>query len=174
MGKFFANLLLIIFIALLQVSFFSSFSYPANQINLILTVLIFVLFLADFKASLYFAIGCGIILDLYSLSFFGFFASILLLTIFIVYLLFKNFFTNKSLYSLLVLGILGVIIYNALLIIYYFFFSLWKMNIYFGQPNGQFFLSALWQLIFAVIILLILFLITHFISDKWKSVFLVR
>ncbi|MBU1684322.1 hypothetical protein KKC56_02565, partial [Patescibacteria group bacterium] len=92
-------LILIITLAILQLSFISNLPWQLSQLNLFLVILIFILSLGSFKTALWMTIGIGILFDIFSFNLFGFFLICLFLTILFANFLLINFFTNHSLYS---------------------------------------------------------------------------
>lgn len=170
--KIFGNAFLVIFFAMLQISFFARLPWPFNYFNLILPVILFLTIILNYKLGLWFAFFIGLILDLFSSLNFGALTLSLLFTVAAVNALFNNFFTNRSFYSLIILGFLGNLIYIALLLIFnliFFIFGaannlskLWAASVFFG---------LLWQLFFSVLLLAVLFFAFNFLSKKLKSVF---
>ncbi len=162
-----------ILLVLFQTGFIATLPRPFNYFNLVLSILIFITVLLNFRQALWFALFSGLILDMFSFSGFGTMAVVLLLVAVILNFLFKNFFTNRSLYSLVILGFLGNAAYILFLLIFNFLFFI------FGAPdNLDKFLSRanifglLWQIIFSVSFLAVMFLVFNFVSKKLKSVFL--
>jgi hypothetical protein len=113
-----------------------------------------------------------LVLDLLSFSNFGAMTMAMLCAVIAVNALFNNFFTNRSFYSLIILGFLGNLIYAAALLFFNFIFFIFSLpNIldkFFTAPNLY---GFLWQIFFNVLSLAILFFIFNFLSKKLKSVF---
>ena len=114
MTSFLLNLLAIFLVVIFQVSFISASPWPINNINLILCLVIFFAVLINYQKALWWAFGGGLLMELFSQNFFGLITLGLIITAVILNILFNNFFTNRSFYSLLILGVIGVIGYNLL------------------------------------------------------------
>jgi rod shape-determining protein MreD len=173
MIKFFLNLILLFFYILLQISLLPSLGYPLNNLNLILSIIIFFIVIVNYKTGLWLAFGGGLILELFSIFPFGVITLSIVITAILVNSFFDNFFTNRSFYSLIILGLIGTFIYNFLL---FFVNSI----IYFINPernffdllNVHYFYNLSWQIILNLAVLSLIFLILNFINRKLKSVFI--
>ena len=121
------KIILTILTPIIQISFFSTQNI-LTHLNLILCLSALLLFFNS-RFLIYFIIITGVILDIYSILPFPFTTMSLLLTIFFLNLLFKNLLTNRSLYSLILLGIIGTIAYNSILSILTYFAYLFQLYI---------------------------------------------
>ena len=168
--KIFLNFILIVFLAILQLSFIGGLPSLINKFNLILVTLVFILMLKNFKMALWWAIGFGWFLDIYSFSIFGVYLISLFLTVLIINFLLVNFFTNRSLYSFLAITFLIFVIYN---IIFYLIFYLTgeSVEVIFHQ---NFWLNFGQQLVVNILAALFLFYLINFMSKRLKPVFLSR
>lgn len=170
--KVFGKIFFIFFLSLFQMSFLSVMPWPLNYLNLILSIIFFVAIILDYWQGLWLALFFGLILDFFSFFHFGTITIVILITLIIIEFLFKNFFTNKSLYSLIVLGFLGNIIYATGLLVFNFLYFIFNvsngLNKFLTSTNIY---GLFWQMIFNVCILFILFLVYNFLSKKLKSVF---
>ncbi|OQA36601.1 MAG: hypothetical protein BWY53_00459 [Parcubacteria group bacterium ADurb.Bin326] len=83
-----------------------------SSINLPIAFLVLSIRLFDFPFKLAFALLAGFILDVYSNLPFGSFMITFFLISISLDVLFYNFFTDRSLYSILVLSLIGITIYN--------------------------------------------------------------
>lgn len=83
-----------------------------SSINLPIAFLVLSIRLFDFPLKLAFALLAGFILDVYSNLPFGSFMITFFLISISLDVLFYNFFTDRSLYSILVLSLIGITIYN--------------------------------------------------------------
>jgi len=82
------------------------------RLNFWPVILVFILFIFDYKLSLIWALTVGFLLDLYSSLPFGFNLVILFLLTLTAYLLIRGFVTNRSFLSLLILAIFATLFYN--------------------------------------------------------------
>lgn len=170
--KIFGKVVFVVFFSLVQTSFVTALPWPWDFFNLVLSVAIFITVILSYRQGLWFAVFSGLIIDLFSFLNFGTMVCVMLLTVISVNGLFNNFFTNRSFYSLIILGFLGSVIYFILLFVFNlaFFIS--------GAANNldKFFTAAnlygsLWQAVFNVFLLAVLFIVFNFVSKKLKSVF---
>lgn len=172
--KIFLNLFLIIILITFQVSFFPFLDYPVNNLNIILTIIIFITVILNYQLGLYWAAAVGLFIDLYSINNFGVVMTALLVTVICINALFNNFFTNRSFYSLLVLSFLGTLIYNILTLILKFPFYFLKMDIVSPIPDLLWLYNLLWQIVLNITLVSIIFLLFNSLSKKLKSVFLIK
>ncbi|MBI5071860.1 rod shape-determining protein MreD [Candidatus Falkowbacteria bacterium] len=169
----FGKALAIVLLVLFQASFIAALPWPANYFNLVLSILIFITVILNFRQALWFALFSGLILDLFSFSNFGTLAITLLLVTSILNVLFRNFFTNRSFYSLIILGLIGNLIYIFLLLIFNFLFFVLGAaeNLEKFSSRSNIFGFG-WQIIFSISFSAILFLAFNSLGKKLKSVFI--
>jgi len=170
MIRYVVSVIAVVFLGIFQVSFLTTWPWPVSSLNLILSLIIFLAVIISYPRALGWAFGCGLFLELYSGVFFGLTTLALILTVIAINFLFNNFFTNRSKYSLLIIGFLGTLIYNLIFLLgaaaaYYFNFF---------RREGLFDLWSIffWQPIFNLIILMIIFLAYQLTSNRLKSIFL--
>ncbi|MBU1870593.1 hypothetical protein KKF17_00495 [Patescibacteria group bacterium] len=106
------NIILIVVLAIFQIAFINNLPARFDNLNLILVVLIFILILVNFNYAIIWAISMGFLLDIFLFSSFNSHLISLFFTITFSNLLLISFFTNRSLYSFLVLTGLATIIYE--------------------------------------------------------------
>ncbi len=173
-SKIILNLILIISLAIIQLSFISGLPAFLDNINLIIVAIILILVIGNFKLAFWWSIGTGIMLDIYSFLIFGVNLVSLLTTLLFANFLLVNFFTNRSLYSILALTILASICYDLLsyglsCLIYFFSHQDFILNL-----GINFWLNRLSGLALNLLAVLIIFYFMNFISHKFKPVFLIR
>lgn len=170
--KIFLNLILIVALIIGQLSFISSLPFGLNNFNLILVILIFILMLKGFKMALWWAMGAGFLLDIYSFSPFGIYLISLFLTILLANFLLVNFFTDRSLYSFMVLAFFSTLFYNLL-----FYLSALSTGML-GKGvitfNKEFWLNLGTQLFLNLLFVFLFFYVISFASKRLKPVFLER
>jgi len=171
-GKIIINIFLILILFIIQFSFISGLPGIMSRINFVIIILIFILVLFNLKLALLWSLGLGILFGFFSFLPFGSHLFCLLISVVFSNFLFKNFFTNRSLYSFLLLTFFISIFYNVLMIIllliYNFFgnYMLLKINMYFFE-------NKFYELILNFIVVIILFYIINFFSKKLKPAFLI-
>jgi cell shape-determining protein MreD len=165
MKKTFIEFILILFIIILQISL------PLN-LNLVLSIILFITIILNFRTALKWGLISGLLLDLYSPLNFGIITLTLFATILIVDALFNNFFTNRSFFSLIILGLSGNLIYNILIIVLNFVCYFLRFSDFSIDLNRIFLKDAALQIIFNLICLSTFFIIFNIGSKKLKSVFI--
>jgi len=162
--------LLIVLAAVIQIFLSSSHNFGLANFNLLLIILVLLVNVTSAGRVIWFLILAGAVMDVYSGLPFGIFLVSYLLTAVVLEALFINFFTNRSFYSLLILGGLGVLVYNL------FFLSVSGLLYYLGASD--FFTSwgyladVGWQLLLAMVFLTLAFFFINYLSKKFKPVFL--
>lgn len=142
-------------------------------INLVLTILLFIIFFSRFSLTLWLALCGGLLLELFTATPFGALTAALLISLSLSNLLFNYFFTNRSLPALLALGFCGTLIYQTIFFFLNFLVSL-KVPLLFSLTIADDVPLILWSLLFNNLTLLLIFLVVKKFSKKLKSVFLVR
>ena len=182
------KIILTIIACIIQISFLALFS-SLSHLNLILAIAILLLFFQtkvdqpkfglSSKRKLpnsenflfYFILISGIILDIYSILPFSIITLSLIATIFLLNILFKNLFTNRSLYSLILLGLIGTIAYNLISIILIYFAYFFKFIEYYAGLNKLFFLNSIWQIIVNILFLIIIWFLSNLFESKFQKTF---
>jgi hypothetical protein len=106
------NILLITIVATFQISFIANSKWPVFLIELILVSVLLISELKSYESALILAIIMGSVYDLFSPIFFLSSVLCLIITLFIVRKLSLKFFTNRSIYSIIILTIIGTSIYK--------------------------------------------------------------
>lgn len=154
----------------LQLAVVGNLNFFGGRVNLTLVVLIILINLAEFNWVVTFTVVIGLLLDVYSGLPFG----ILTLSLFIsgvtLKILFLNFFTNFSFYSLLLLGFIAVILYNAvfIFIIGMIYFIGWSDYL----PGLDYLYKVLWQILTTELIMIAAYYFINSLSRKFKPVFI--
>lgn len=171
--KIILNSLLITLLAIVQFSFISSLPNGFNNLNLILVIIVYILSgLKGLDHAIYWVVGLGFLMDIFSFSYFGINLINLILTLIIANFLLNNFFTNRSLYSFLALTFLVTLIYEIFLNGSHYIFNLIE-----GEKmilNNYFFLAKATGLGLNLLFSLLLFYLINIISNRLKPVFLIK
>ena len=162
--------LLIILAAAVQIFLTAGHNAVLANFDLVLIIMVLLVNLTSWNRVIWFLTLAGAIMDIYSSLPFGIFMISYLATALILEILFKNFFTNRSFYSLLILGGIGVAVYNL------FFLSISGLLYYLGGneyfTDWHYGIAIGWQLADALIFLALAFLVINYLSKKFKPVFL--
>lgn len=164
--------LLFSLVAIVQLSFISSLPPVYFAINLPLTALLFSFLFFDRNNAVIVAIIMGFWLDILNFNFFGLHILVLVAIVFILDFTLRNWLTNRSLYSFLVLSVLSAVIYNLFI---YSLIGLWS-----SESSGfNFFLFQLyfwqqlmWQMLWSGGFMLLFFSLANSLSKHLKPFFL--
>lgn len=170
--KIITNILLIIGLGAWQVSFISGLPGLLGSFNLVLVILIFILGFGGFNLAIWWSVGVGFILEIFSFLPFGTQLITLSLTIVIANWLLNYFFTNRSLYSFLALVTLATIAYE--LIINFILLIFTAAERYFFIANINFWASILEQIGLSLLFTLFIYYLIHFLGKNLKPVFLIK
>jgi len=173
-GKIFLNIFMLLAIVALQKGLVTSLPYFMSGTNLILISIIFILGVYGFWTALYWTIGTGMLLDIYSFVFFGNYLISLLLILFLAHFLFGFLFTNKSLYSFLTIVLLGYVFFEIFYTFFYYlevFFKKGNFDIIFDR---DFYTIKAFGLLSSLVFSVIVFNSLNFLTNKLKPVFLFR
>jgi len=173
-SKIIVNIILILSLVIVQLSFISGLPMGLDNLNLILVVLVFILGLINLDLAIWWVIGAGVLLDIFSFLPFGVYLICLSLMIIIINFLLVNFFTDRSLYSFLALTGLATLIYEFS----FGAFSYLTLRISGNEMNfvlnKSFWLAKLSQLSLNLAVAFVIFYLVNFVSKKLKPVFLVK
>lgn len=151
----FLHTFLIFLIVIFQVSFLSQFSFLQATPNLLLVIIISWSVLKDYKNSFIWALGGGILLDLFSDNYFGFYTISLLLIVLLVYYLVSRFINIDNIYSRIGIISIATLISNLSLALFFLILSFLKLEY-------TEYLKSLWPLILGEMILNIIFIILFY------------
>lgn len=157
-------------IVIFQASLISAWPLFFGQINLVLIVLIFILFFFGSESALWLVVIFGFWLGLIYFQFFGFFLVILLITVVLSQLLLKNWLTNRSLYSFLVLILAATVTYNFLAALLSYFFVVAPG--YFFLASSGFWLALSYQSGWSLVAALLLYHLAAALTRKLQPFFL--
>ncbi|MEK7167510.1 MAG: hypothetical protein AAB791_00730 [Patescibacteria group bacterium] len=168
--KWLSILIFLIIILSLQIALFGPEARLPFQFNLIMVILIFLVLLANLKTVLAFTVLSGTVLDIYSGLPFGIFLFCFFLVFLVLYFLFTNFFTNRSFYTLISLGLIGILSYHI------FFFLISGFLYLAGGSNfsfsGSYWLLVLSQTVSTSTLISLMFWIINRSSKRFKPIFL--
>jgi rod shape-determining protein MreD len=156
-----------------QAGFISGLPEPFNRIYLILVALVFILILSGIEDALWWGVGLGFMLDIYHFLPFGALTIIIFIVVNSINLLFSTYFTNRSLYSILVMCGLSVLFFDILVLIFTALSSMYQEGF---RDFG--FKSWAWDEIKTLgvnmLAAFIFFHVTNYIGYGLKPVFLIR
>ncbi len=164
--------LVVLLIVILQISWLSNFEFFRTRLNIVLILLTFFILLLGFKGTLVWAVGAGYLLDYFSSLPFGLITISLLISLVIIYLLFRNVLTNRSFISFILLISVFTLTFNLCLLLGGLFIStlgLIDWNWQFSQLVIIFL-----QVIFNVVLASLVFLVYTLVTNRLKRSFLIK
>ena len=172
--KIILNSLLIIGLSIFYQAFILSLPPVINSLNLVIVILVMLLGLSEFKITLWWAVGLGIMLDLYSFLPFGLSTVGLLCTVIFAQMLITNFFTNRSLYSFIALTFFASLFHEILtrgivLAVYYFTHRGLKFPF-----DAHFPVNLAYQLCMNILAVILIFYLSNYVNKNLRPVFLFR
>lgn len=125
-------------------------------VNILLAFLIFYASEGDDKNIWWYVLLVGLLSDFFSPLYFGIFTFSYLLVLAIIFFLGKSFLTNKSLYTLLILNLIGSFIFKFFIILVsylnnFLLFSFWQIIFY------HLFIAIIFESIFMILLYFIYF-----------------
>jgi len=171
--KIFFNTVMIIALVAAQLAFVSNLPYPISSLRLVLIALLYILLLIGLKPSLWWTIGCGALLDVYSMGIFG--ANLLELAAIVMamHVLLARYFTDRSVYTFIALTAVAVLSQDLIRGV-----AGVLANLIYGAPfragEAGLFAFEAYALAVNLAVVAILFYFVNYISTRFKPVFLVR
>lgn len=166
------RILFFLILILLHFSFIKNLPSPINLIDLVLIGLIFFGIIYDFRRVLVYALVIGLLVDITTPFFYGIYTLTLILTIILVEAIYNRFITNRSLYSILVLLIIGSIFRHYLYLVFlgiWFFFS-YQINFFSQLFTYQDLVNGGWMILLNSVIATMMFLFIYFFGNKFKAI----
>lgn len=158
----------------IQYSFVSILPIPFSNLNLYIISLVFVLVLEGRGRAFFWAIVFGFLSGSFAFTSINVNLLIFPVLVLLADFLLINFFTNRSLYSYLIMSTSSILFYDVFFAftsdLFYggFSFDIFKfMAIYFSK-------EYLWVLSINIILVVIVFYIFNFVGQKFKPAFLVE
>lgn len=169
--KIIVNTFLLSVIAAIQLSFVDGLSGYLSELNIVFVTLAFVIGITNFKVWFWWAFGFGFIFDIYSFLPFGLFLILFpLIGVLLNYVL-KNYLTDRSLYSFVVL----------LLILLSFFEvskTFFTYLLYFFEYKTTFYAFAWSDLLISILVnyllVVVVYNVMNITTNILKPVFLVN
>lgn len=172
--KYLLHFFIIIFIFTVETAFISGLPLYLSNLNLLLVALIFVLGLGDLEIAVLYSLCLGILVDIFSFSFFGVHTASLILTILSANFFLVKFFTDRSLYTFLALVGLATVIYEFFINGLDFIISVLSNHERMAIWNSAFLKAEFYQIAYNLAASFLVFCLVHYISNSLKPVFLLK
>lgn len=160
----------IMIVVTIQITLLGSFGRYWGSFNLVLAILAFLIFITSFDRVMFFAIISGFLLDIYSSLPFGIFLISIFLAVLVSELALKSFFTNRSFYSVLSMGLVIVVSFNISFLVFGGIAYLLGLSDFYIDRG--YWLELLYQIINTLILMSIMFFIVNSLSKKFKPNFI--
>ena len=115
MSKKILIFILILFFALFQIGFIDQFFTGATLLNGILIFTIFLCYRNEKSYPVMYLLITGLLLDFFSLYFFGLYTLSLLITAGMIFYVQKQYINQKTYFSLIIVGIASTVFYSLLI-----------------------------------------------------------
>lgn len=162
-------IILIVFLALFQIGFLNEFSSISKFSNLLLIFLIFLTFKRQKNIPILYILITGLIMDISSIYFFGFYTIVLLITALAIKYLQTKYINQKTYYGLLIISLLGTFVYFILSLMLINMTYLINFTGYYFQLDLNLLVNLIIQLIVNSSILICVLFITRFFTNQFKS-----
>ncbi len=141
-----------------------------TKVNWLIVCLVLIINLMDYRFSVMYVLAMGWLMDIYSNLPFAVFMLTLLVTSLILQLLLGNFFTNRSWYSLIGLGLIGTVIYHVCFFVLVSALYLMGGTQFYLQSG--YWIAAGWQVVTTCLLLSLVFWLINLISYRFKPNFI--
>jgi hypothetical protein len=169
--KIFLSLLFIIFLVNIHLLFINYFSFPFSNYNLIISILAIILMYSSGGKVVWYAFFTFFLLDLFSAFNFGIiFFSGTIATLFI-YWFFKDLFSKQNIWSLILMVILYVLVYN--LIFLFVFYVLNNLFFLLEIKYINFFIRVFWEILITSFITPLIYIFTDIFLKKINKKYLI-
>src|SRR3989339_618342 len=162
-------ILALIALLIIQITFLAGFDFWLFNINLLIIGLVILINVTEPKNILIYSVICGLVMDVYSILPFGIYLLIFFLTAIILEVFFMNLFTNRSFYSLLILGLISIVTYHLIFVLASGF--LYLINASDFSIRFDYFGIFVWQLMSTLILLFIFYYLINKVSRLFKPTF---
>jgi len=169
----FLKIIIFLLLFIIQISFISALPAPFFNINIIIVGLVIILILSGLENSLLWALVAGILFDMHSFYFYGLNTISLFVALIVANLALAKFFTNRSVYSYILLTTISLTLFELVRLCLVFLFNFFTKNIFYQKIISlNYFISFGYKIIFSVIIIFGSFYFMNYYSRKMKSFFL--
>ncbi len=171
MIRLLVNMIVFVFLTVIQTSFISSLPSIFVYTPVLLAVGIFLIQQTGNRSGLVIIVVFGIYLDLFSISIFPFETLGFLLCALSATLVSERLFANRSWYGLIACGMTGILALSLTRGLVLFFSSVWSLS----QPSfAEFWLVMKWNSILLVVLLTVLFALTRPLRRFLTASFVLR
>ena len=167
MLQFLLAMLVIVFLSALHIGLAFVLPFPWSKINIILTLLVVLIFWWDSGFIIWLSFFSHFIIELYTTAPFGILLTSGTFSILLAFWLYKYLFTNRSWYAVSALGFLTIFIYRAIYIMAILLLKFFGLSQ--ELPWQNIFQTLLWELLFSVPTIALLFFIVSRFSRRLNT-----
>jgi len=174
MKRYILFIILISLAVFFQINFIGFLPNYFRYINPLLIIIIFIMITRGLKESLISALIIGLVLDLYSFLNFGLYIISYTATTVIIYYIFQKFITNKTVYTYLILTFSSSLFFYLSLALFSNLINYFNLGEYSIRFSTQYLFFILLQTFFNALIILIIYFIINFLSNRLKANFIFK
>jgi cell shape-determining protein MreD len=173
---FYLNLLFHIFLisalTIIQYSFIETLPFWLGHTNILIVALIFTMSLKGRNYAFFWGGGIGLLFDIYSFLPFGIFTFLFIAVTAFIYLLSNSFFTNRSLYSFWALTFFATFFFRFVFESLRYFLNFFNSEASLFLLQKDFWLTLGEGIIMNLFLMMVLFYIFNFVSNRFRPVFI--
>jgi len=173
MTKKITFVLFAIVLVLIQSSFLHEFEISRNSLNIIVIATILFAVLIKWRVGVLFAIIAGLLMDLYNPYGYGTITIALLITVAVLYNLFRKLLARKTTSSIVISVAIGTFIYHFIIAIITYTIFILGWNDIRMFINSNYFNFLLIQIIVHSLITFILLMIINIVAKRVKATFFI-
>ena len=162
--------IIFLLIFVIQISFFSASSFLRENLNLVLIVLIYYLYISTIRDGLAYGLAFGILLEFFSAYPFGVILLSLLTALLVASLLIKNVFTNRSFLSFMTVILISTVVYYLALLLFSYlasFVSQFAFRTEFIQTISQLFTQVVTNILIGIIVYYFATMLVNIIGKRF-------
>lgn len=173
-AKLIINVVLAAIAIIIQIGLISALPGLFKEINILLILLVFILSLGGFRLAFWWALGAGIVINIYYFIPFGIVIISIMVAIIVTNFLLTNFFTNRSLYSFLFLTLIALVTYKIILFIITWLYLLIRPSELGFIVGRNYLLNEFMAIAINLGIVVIVFYFINMVTKSLKPVFLFK
>lgn len=171
MTKHIAFTLSIIIITLFYLSYISAFGNLGALIQLPLLIAVIITTFVSYQRGYLFALGAGIMLDIYSTHVFGTYTIAMIVPVMVMYAAFRKLFARKSLYAMVALMITSTVAYHVVVWLMTELYYVLGWRHYAAQDIVTYIPRVGLQIILHSILISLFVVLTQTLGKRLRSVF---
>ncbi|MFA6486611.1 MAG: hypothetical protein WCT40_04580 [Candidatus Magasanikbacteria bacterium] len=140
--------------------------YPYNSVNIIIASVLWLILIFGKQSAIWMVVPVGFCLELFSVVPFGLILTSLVLSLSIMGWLMLHFFTNRSLYIVVLSAFFAIILYRSIFISGLLLLDYWQIRDL--SPNNGALVGIIYELIFTPILLLFVYALSGILVRRFR------